>query len=581
MNDIRNNILMYYNSVEMTGGYFHNLPETLKMTNLYYNSKFKSGTRDRRGFRKFFYNIVKPACDIATKFIDLDTKDIILMPAKADEEFRVWMMQKDLKVWLKKEKFGNLLNKIGFNYPKMGHVVLKKSKGNKWNLVNIENLRTDPSVEWLTDSSFVYEVHLMSRGDIESMGSWDKEVVKDLLEHSKDESFLIYECFTKKGNKWEKEILADIFTIKGQEGETIRGTESLINTEEELLPSKVLFKGKVSKLPYRELKWESVPGRWLGFGFVEYLEENQIATNEAENLERKGLMYTSLKLFQTRDDSIGGSNVLTDAENGDILKVDGELTPISMEERNLAEYNATRSRWDTNTERKTFSFDIARGEQLPSRTPLGVANLSAATVASYFELKRENMGLFIKDLLTDDIIPEFKNKTQREHILTFLGSDDELDKLDKTVTRLLVDEVVVKHAKRTGFFPSRLVREDAERRVKDSLNRQKNRYLNIPDSTYDTLEYFVDILITGEQLDTGSLGATLTTALQLVGTNPAMLQNKSSRTIFFKLLELSGVSPVELNLLSEDIDKTPVPQGGSVAGAQPGPAGTIPGQRQI
>ena len=98
----------------MPGGYSHNIPETLKLIDLYYNSQFKTGKYDDLGFRKFFFNVVKPACDIATKFVDLDTKDIILTPESDQSEFKVWFLQKKLKQYLKNENFGIifLINKL-------------------------------------------------------------------------------------------------------------------------------------------------------------------------------------------------------------------------------------------------------------------------------------------------------------------------------------------------------------------------------------------------------------------------------------------------------------------------------------
>src|SRR3990167_2225505 len=93
----RENAGLFFRDVEMPGGWSHNLQSTLKRINLYYNGKFETGERDNRGFKKFFYNITKPSCDVAEKFIDLDTKDIILYHESSDNEWPVWMMMQDLK----------------------------------------------------------------------------------------------------------------------------------------------------------------------------------------------------------------------------------------------------------------------------------------------------------------------------------------------------------------------------------------------------------------------------------------------------------------------------------------------------
>ncbi len=572
--DYRKNIELLYDKVEMPGGWQFDHVDTLKTIDLYYNSKYKTGAFDSRGFRKFFYNIVKPACDIATKFVDLDTKDIILVPTDAEHELKVWLMQKRLKQWLKEVGFGKLMNEIAFDFPKYGHIVIKKV-GRKWKKVSLQNLYLDPTTRALKDSPFIYEQNILSKDEIDSMG-WNGDV-DELYERGKEESFLIFECYTKNGDKWTREIKADLYTTKNN-GKINRSLEAKLNQKEGYVPALTLDTRDVEELPYRELKWEEIPGRWLGFGFVEYLEDNQIATNEAENLERKGLMFTSLKLYQTRDESIGGSNILTDAENGDILKVESEITPVQMEERNLAAFNATRTRWSENTQRKTFSQDIASGDNLPSRTPLGVANLQAGMVVSYFEFKRENMGLFLKELFENDIIPDFQEDNKKEHILTFLGSDEEIDKLDKVITKSIIDNAIAEEAMKTGFFPSVDAVEDARNRLTKSLKGKNNRYLKIQEGLYKNAKYFVDVLITDEQVDIASQNGVLQFALQTIATNPAILQNKTTRTIFFGLLSNKGLSPTSLNLLSENIDTTPVPQAGSMSSPTPIQTGAIVNQ---
>ena len=102
----RKMVASWYQDVEMPGGWRFNQSEELKTIDLYYNSQYKTGQYDLQGFRKFFYNIVKPVCDIATKFIDLDTRDIILTPEHSNDELRVFLLQRRLKQWLKDVDFG-------------------------------------------------------------------------------------------------------------------------------------------------------------------------------------------------------------------------------------------------------------------------------------------------------------------------------------------------------------------------------------------------------------------------------------------------------------------------------------------
>lgn len=589
---IRENLWKYYEDIDMPGGYKHNLPGTIKNIDLLYNSQFKSGKYDAQGLRKFFFNIVKPTCDIATKFIDLDTKDFILNPEKENDEFRVFIMQKRFKQWLKDACFGELLNELAFDLPKYGTVVVKNIKseyGYKWVKVNIQNIRVDAAAKSLNDSDFVYEILSMSRHEIEDMidngKGYEVEEAKALLESSTAQSFIVYDCYHKKGKKWKHYIKSDLFAFK--QGDSIQRTsESMINTEAQYIPSITLVNNTVDELPYKEHHWEKVPGRFYGYGFVEYLEDNQVAINEAENLERKGLALKSLQLFQTRDEAIGGQNVLVNATNGDILTVSSEVTPVQKDNSDLSAYNNTRANWSQNTERKTFSSDITTGASLPSRTPLGVANLQASFASSYFEIKRENYGMFLKEITLNKTIPQFEKDTKKEHDMVFNGSESEMDKFDNAIAEILVADASNKYGDQTGFMPSAVQKQDAKERVLQSMKKKSNRYLKVPKGYYEGARYLVDILLTGESVDNGTRSQVIQLALQIVGTNPAVLQNPMSKSLLFQLLALGGINPVDISALNQQANQPQAQQGqpqvaGSMASAGQPVQGLAQSSRQL
>ena len=566
--DTRKNIRLFYSDVTMPGGYAFNHPGTIKRTDNYYNGKFESGEFDSKGFKKFFYNITKPACDIATKFVDLDTKDILLISEKADQELKVWAMQKDLRHWMKKNNFGKLLNDIAYDFPKYGSVVVKKSKDGGVKQTALHNLRMDPTVSELKDSSFVYEVLNMTIREIESMG-WDAEAVKE-LRATGEKSFVVYECYnynSEEGKQWERTFWADLFCYR-KDGGMVRGKEANINNEQEsYVPGKKLYTDYTDDLPYRELHWEKVPGRWLGYGFPEYLVDNQVRRNELANVKAKGLLWTSLKLYQTNDSGLA-KNVLTEMENGDIIFTNSEVKPVINEERNLSVFQQEEATWDKNSDQKTFSQDISRGANLPSRTPLGVANLSAGMVASYFDVKKENFGIFLRFLVLNDIIPSFKLQSAKEHTLVFLGSDQEIDKLDRMLSQYHTEKAAMEYAEKTGFFPEPEEMASELDRVSRELKTGRGRYLQIPAGYYDNAEYYLDVVTTGEQVDLGGQTQILQTVLQLTGTNPMILRDKPTRSMLFKLMELGGISPIDLNIIGDQADNAPpaaLPQGGSVA----------------
>jgi hypothetical protein len=571
--DIRNNLASFYQPVSMPGGWSFDHVETLRFNHLYYYGKYNTGNKDAQGYYKFFHNITKPTCDIATKFVDLDTKDIVLIPEGGSDAnaMYTWFMHKELRTWLKQSGFAKTMNEISFEFPK-GHVVLKKIREDgisKFKKVPIVSMRMDPAAPCL-DKTWHGELHMMTIDEIEAMG-WDTEEIRQRPD--KVGTYDVYEMYVKEGKKWRRTILAGVSDVGGQGG-IYRTPESRLDEGMDFLPPIVLLDDKVDRTPYRELKWEHVEGRWLGFGFPEYLKDNQIAENEAENLERKALVLKALQLYQTSDETIAGKNVLTDTMNGDILIAGDIIAPVAKDNADLSAYNNTRGRTMENIQKKTFTTDITTGANLPSRTPLGVANLQASLATSYFDHKREDEGLFIKDLLWDDIIPDFKKKTAKQHAMDFIRSDEDRRKAEEFVLDLKKWEFSYNYINKTGFVPTLEEIDKVFSKAQDELKGKESLSILIPDRAYNDAKYRLDITITGEEIDVSAKSNILQIALQIVGSNPMILQDETTRTIFLKFLGLGGYTLGDLNIPApQSGQQMQMPQGGSVATPQPNQTG--------
>ena len=159
---VKKEIHEFQNSyITIVPGYTFNQKKTIERIYHYYNSHFESGDIDSEGFKKYFFNIVRNPCYVATKTIDFDTKDIVLEPEEGYDEWTIWLMERDLKNWMKRKNFGKLLNDIFFYLPIFGSVVLKKVRGNFY-LVDLRNLVNEQSADTLRDAAYVIEFHPVS-----------------------------------------------------------------------------------------------------------------------------------------------------------------------------------------------------------------------------------------------------------------------------------------------------------------------------------------------------------------------------------------------------------------------------------
>ena len=527
--------------------------DIINLIDLYWMNKYRDGDSDSTGFKKAFYNIVLNPTEIASKMTDLDTKDIKIVAENGQSYYPAWLFSKELKLWMKDKKnqddktFGQLLNQIIYSFPKYGHVLVKKVEDTVY-LVPLQNISNEPDAKNFMDSDYLIEEHDYTPEKLRAKKQW-KNIENVINKFEKNGKITVYErCGSLEGSE-------DNYLIMPAEGK-----------EEH-----ILYQGKKDRKDlYRELKWDDVPGRALGRGQPEKLFEAQIAKNENENLLRSGYRWTSKHIFQSRDDTIA-RNLIAEIEDGEVLTVNSEVTPIAVEERNLAALNVGDAKWNKNISDMTFSYEPLSGERPPSGTPLGTSVLQTRMAGQYYDLKREELGMFLKGILFDWIIPEFKKQKKSFHKM-MLGEfdEDELDKFRGLILTKRSNESILNFFGKNKRIPTFQEREILKAIIKEKLRTEKET--EIPDGFYENLKYKIDIIITNEQIDMASRMTTLQTVLQIIGANPTILQDKRTKKVFYKLLDLAGINPLDLQIeeqpeIGEVMTEQIAQRGGSVARA--------------
>jgi hypothetical protein len=539
----------------MNPTYAKTQPNYLAMIDLYMSSKYRDGDTDIFGLPKPFYNIVTLPVDVASKMIDLDTKNIVLM-AEDQNYWETWFMEKELHYWMKDTYFGNALNEFTYLLPRNGHLVVKKV-GDKIESVPLKNLRVRPNALSLKSTPIV-EIHLYQRDEFLAEAKkrdWKdaNKVVIDrdnivLGDYMDGNVVPVYEAWFPKGYLDYKN---NYFLI------TSDGT---------------VLAESVQDCPYKDIYWDKVEGRLFGKGQVEKLFNAQIYINRMANYKAEGLYWSSKKLFQTRDNMIA-RNLLSETDNGDVLTVNSEITPITSEERNLSFYNYDEGRWERNSLRQTFTNDPIVGQRSPSGTTLGGQMLDAQMSATYYKQKRENLANFIKEILYDWVLPDFQKKTRAEHeimIANILSGDGNSEKLLNYKTNTEVNKKIIEMMAR-GKLPTaseiKMIKSLAYEKVKADK-------ITIPKGTYDNLKYKLNIVITGEEIDSQAKVGTLQMILSLLASNPTIFQNPATKGIAYSMLDMAGINPNNVDITSpQSIEETAMqmqPQrGGSIAAPVP------------
>jgi len=564
-------------------GFSFNQRELIDYLEKTWKSQYLLGDKDDEGYR-YFYNIVKFPVKIAAKMIDLDTKDIRIIAEEGQSYTPVYLFNKELKSWMKDQNLGLILNEVIRGTPKFGNQVLKV-KGSNLSSVRLKNLINDPYVKNLNESAVVIEEHYMTPEDLMKQTIWNQDLIDEIIESFQEQSNKSYikidEVYLYAPKKFFKENSQDESLVRGMiivAGLDDYKLDKNKKNEFSVIKDnhKILFKEQVDKLPYYEFYWDDYEGTWLRTGIVMELLEEQFRTNETVNLQAKGLYWTTKKIYQTRDMMIH-KNLMTDVQNGEILRVNSEITPVANEERNLAAFNTEINLWDKNRKEKTMTFESVTGETLPSGTPFRLGFILQQAAGGHFNFKREDIGLMIKRLLREVIIPEFKESKRGAHLFNLYGEDNEFSQLEELWIEMEIYKQVRNMIER-GFIPTQEQIDLERENAKKKLAAKKTKVIEIPEGFYDDLKYKIDIIITGESVAIDAKMQSLITTLQTIATNPAVLQNEVTKNILFKILNLAGISPEELRIPTK-IETEATPQ--QTFSPPPSPKGLSPQLQNI
>lgn len=512
-----------------------------------------------------FFNVVNPPCEVSTKMLNIDTKNIRLWPMNPKSYFSTWLLEKELKLWLKNSKMGKILNVLAEQAPKFGSVVLEKTKDGA-EVVDLRRLINDPTVDSLQDSRFVTTIHYMTPTQLRETG-WDN-VEEAITRFSDPDTMLAYEDEYGNVNQMQSTPYIKVYKRYGEVPEWwIDGgkSEKLVKalfitagadyqyrnvqgqpTGEQGI---TLFSSKWhKKWPFKDFHYTKVKGRWLGVGIIEMLFDVQVRMNELKNTRRFNMEISGITLYQTKDKSMV-RNVLTDLMPGDLIQTgQNGIEPIANEDRNLQAYKDEEQSYSMQADRLSFAYEAVRGEPLPASTPATNAVIANQGATSVYAFKRENLALFLQDFFNDLVLPQLMRDLTPEHIMRFVGTTQELQKLDEAAAEIFVSDYV-KEALLSGnskvldpiFLDS--VRKDA---IKQYKNLGETRFLKIKKAFYADAEFEFDFIIGNEQADPATMAANTQQLLSIY--NPQAMQDPRYRAVYFKLAESLGISPAEMEL---------------------------------
>ncbi len=553
----------YGKTIDLVEGLPFSQSRQIKTIEFYSSSRYLNGQLDELGREKPFYQILNGVCDVENAAKDLDTKDITCTSDDGNHYLESFMLSKDIQVWMKEANFAKTLNDMRDIHTRYGSLLVKKCI--ETDEETSEKILTLELPEWkntMTDqvdiiNGAIIETHWMTIGEILKKTEWKNvdQVVEKLKGKGSNKRIPVYEVrgtFSKAtfkdadGQKTtdadEKEFSYQLYYIAGNPVES--GRTNFVNGLTNL------YWEDNTEQVYKYLARKPKAGRAFGVGVFEEGEEAQVWTNDTVLKQYRAMEYTTKVIGQSASKKLKGRNLLTETDDGTILEhEDGKpITALQLlPAGGLGQYETLISQWFNQLEKATSAFAMQRGEVTTKNFRL--QSMALGQSSSVFKNLQQEMGIFITEIFDDWIMPYLATKLNKQHILAYEFSPEELKEIDKnfstrTANDMAIDKILSGVIVTPEDFDTWL--QGADTFIKQTKG---TRFLDIPKNFYKNLELKVTINITGEQKNKAQTLEALQNVLMTIAHNPSMMQDPVMSPIIMKIMELSGaeISPVTLS----------------------------------
>lgn len=554
--------------------------DTLNTTDAYLNSRHTSGETDSLGREKPFFNIVTAAVNIWYRATDIDRKDIRFVPQTNSSVVLAFAANVLLQKWMDENNFGQFLNDWGRSLARNGSSVIRSVDNDKgfslkvepWSRMIVDPIEFDPNPK--------IKVMELTPGQLQKRvqtNGYDKDAVKDLIathaerserktigrqnRDNRDGYIKLYEIH----GELQKSLLTnkeDDAAEYVQQMHVISFVGSQDGRRKNDFKDFTLFEGLEKVDPHMITSLIKEDGRTLAIGAVEHLFNAQWMANHTVKNTKDVLDLSSRLIFQTADEKFLARNVLTEIETGDIFvhKDNMPITRIANDKPDVAALMNFQQMWQNLGTEITSTPDALRGNTMPSGTPFSLGAFLGGQANSLFEIMTENKGLHVEQMMRKFVIPNLKKQLKNADEISGILDDAGVTEIDAIY---IPKEAVRRFNERSteqilnGETPDVFDREIEEAGIRESLGQLGNKRFFKPDELgkktwSELLSDFqwenIKVEVTNENVDKGVILQTLSSVLQTIASNPAILQDPNAKTVFAAILNETGaISPIQLS----------------------------------
>lgn len=487
------------------GGYDYSQYELLQNIEFMDGSKFLTTDRDSEGQQKFYLNIATFRREVASKNIDIDVKNFLFIPEESASDNGVIIARRKFRKWAKENGLSNKLNDTVDRFPKYGTVVMKKI-GKEIEIVPLGKLRNQQDAKSLEEASYVIIEHAnQSKHELEEKKGWDLSS----LDLKWNDTVTIYERY---GYVPKSLLDPKSHQVNIKEDDTPVYAMCIVALDKTKNKDGGLLFIEETECPFVEEHYSRQDGRWLGVGEMEKQIQNQAARNMVFNLRKKSLAWSSKNLYGSIDDLVA-QNLVRDVKDGDVIKMTSinGLFRIDTTNRANVDYNSVDQLIEENANQRSFTFEVATGESLPSGTPFRLGAILGNSVNSYYDKKREQLGIFWKNIINEFMLDSWMKDTEDEFIEGISDTEEGFNELRNAKKDWALTQMIIKAV--LSGEPVNI--EQMKQQIDEKFKRISRDYFRMTKEELKNLKYSFDIDVTGESVDIPKKMETLTNLYQV------------------------------------------------------------------
>lgn len=501
-------------SVEVSSGVKFSQYKTINRIYKFRNRDLNNGNKlnDDLSYN-YYFDIISPRVDSEVKNLRFDSKDILFFSQNPQIDFAaVFLANASLKSWMSDNGEDLELKTAMEEFSANGNVGFKRIADGYELIDPLNTIITNTTAKTIDDTDII-ERYQMSASEIKRNKTWDEDVKARVIKECGNKTFKSsidasgedmtaksYEIYEFTGELSE----AEYNEIKGIEEDGDENTYFLAKivmcglsagdkeSERYILYAEKLPPNKKLSDYYIYAHRGRYEGRFWRVGMYEMLFDHQVRANQIGNDISRGLEWASKVIFKSAD-TRHLENIRADLDNGDIIHDAESLTQLEVRMQGIDQLIADWNRVQQDADRLANSYEVIRGENMPSGTAFRLGLLMDQNAGKFFVLLRQKLCLPYQLVFLKWILPKLLKDMKAKEIFRFTGDTDVVDQL-----RLLMVE---------SWYANNLVeigphtKEIADTIKQEKFEELKNQdpVIKNSDTIWDGVKDRMFVTITGQE----------------------------------------------------------------------------------